>query len=58
MLLNSPSFQMTKVSSTYLSQVCGLTDAIDRASSSKCSMHKLAITGESGFPMAAPSLCS
>ena len=55
---SSPSFKMTKVSSTYLSQVCGLTDAVDRASSSKCSMYKLAIMGERGFPMAAPSLCS
>jgi len=56
--LSLPCGQMTKVSSTYLYQHLGLRVAWFSAFSSKSSMKKLAMTGESGEPIATPSVCS
>ena len=53
-----PCGQMTKVSSTYLYQQVGLKVAWFSALSSKSSMKKFAMTGDSGEPIATPSVCS
>ena len=53
-----PCGQMTKVSSTYLYRHAGLRLACFSAFSSKSSMKKLAMTGESGEPIGTPSVCS
>ena len=50
-----PCLQITKVSSTYLNQREGWFVAVLMARSSKCSMNMLAMTGERGDPIAAPS---
>lgn len=59
---NLPSFglpcdQMMNVSSTYWTQKEGLSSAWSMASDSKCSMNKLAITGD-GESMATSFVCS
>ena len=56
--VSDPCGQMTKVSSTYLSHKDGLHCASVMAASSKNSMYRSAITGESGEPIGAPSVCS
>ena len=60
---NSQSFcfpcgQMTKVSPTCLNQHIGLCGACSLALFSQSSVKKLAITGESGEPIATLSICS
>ena len=49
---------MTKVSSTYRNQHAGFCVACASAFFTKYSMKKLAITGESGEPIATASVCS
>ena len=56
--LSGPWGQMTNVSSTYLTQSLGLKGADCIAVSSRLSRYRLAITGDKGEPMAAPSVCS
>ena len=53
-----PWGQMTNVSSTYLTHSLGLRQADCRAVSSRCSRYRLAIAGDRGDPIAAPSNCS
>ena len=53
-----PWVQMTKVSSTYQTQSLGWSGADWMALCSRSSMNRLAIMGERGEPMAAPSVCS
>ena len=55
---SSPCFLVTKVSSTYRSHTDGFFVAMFMVSSSKNSMYMLASMGDSGYPMAAPSVCS
>ena len=54
----SPWGQMTKVSSTYLSQRLGRSGAECMACSSRSSMERFAMMGDRGEPMGVPSICS